>query len=177
MSTVQEIQAAIPKLTPEELADLKEWLDDFVEDQLELTEEVKAKLDQSRTEMAAGQYRTRQPSRAVSAALQIWSHTCCKALDQLPAAIQESIQRKVDEMGLRLGSYPHHRLTGRSECRLRVGDYRVGVRTTFTHNAPSPRHGAGFPETGQGLPHRHAPVPLRRACECSARLSRAGGLV
>ncbi len=28
-------------------------------------------------------------------------------------------------MGLRLSSYPHHRLTGRSECRLRVGDYRV----------------------------------------------------
>ncbi len=61
MSTVQEIQAAIPKLTPEELADLKEWLDDFLEDQLELTEEVKVKLDQSRTEIAAGQYRTRQP--------------------------------------------------------------------------------------------------------------------
>lgn len=61
MSTVQDIQAAIPKLSPKELADLKEWLDDFIEDQLELREEVEAKLDQSRAEIASGQYRTRQP--------------------------------------------------------------------------------------------------------------------
>ena len=58
---MQEIQAALPKLSAEELADLKQWLDEFLEDRLELTEEVKAKLDQSRAEIAAGQYRTRQP--------------------------------------------------------------------------------------------------------------------
>jgi len=58
---VQEIQAALPKLSAEELADLKQRLDEFLEDRLELTEEVKAKLDQSRAEIAAGQYRTRQP--------------------------------------------------------------------------------------------------------------------
>jgi len=28
-------------------------------------------------------------------------------------------------MGTRLASYPHYRLTGRPEYRLRVGDYRV----------------------------------------------------
>jgi hypothetical protein len=61
MSTVQEIQAAIPKLSARELADLKQWLDEFFEDQLELTEEVKAKLEQSRAEIVSGQYRTRQP--------------------------------------------------------------------------------------------------------------------
>ena len=61
MSTVQEIQAAIPKLSAEELVRLKEWLDDFFEDQLELTDEVKAALDGSRAEIEAGQFRTRQP--------------------------------------------------------------------------------------------------------------------
>jgi hypothetical protein len=61
MSTVEEIQAAVPKLTPRELAEFREWLEDFREDQLELTDEVKARLDQSRAEIAAGQYRTRQP--------------------------------------------------------------------------------------------------------------------
>jgi len=61
MSTVQEIQAAIPKLSAEELVRLKEWLDDFFEDQLELTDEVKAALDRSRAEIEAGQFRTRQP--------------------------------------------------------------------------------------------------------------------
>jgi hypothetical protein len=61
MSTVQEIQAAIPRLSPKELEELKEWLEDYFEDQLELTDEVKAKLDESRAQIAAGQYRTRQP--------------------------------------------------------------------------------------------------------------------
>jgi hypothetical protein len=57
MSTVQEIQAAVPKLAPQELAELRDWLENFCEDQLELTDEVKARLDQSRVEIAAGQYR------------------------------------------------------------------------------------------------------------------------
>src|SRR5438552_91203 len=46
MSTVQEIKAAIPKLTPQEQLELKEWLQEFFEDQLELDDEVKTKLDQ-----------------------------------------------------------------------------------------------------------------------------------
>ena len=61
MSTVQEIQAAIPKLSAKELEELKEWLEDYFEDQLEITDEIKAKLDESRAQIAAGQYRTRQP--------------------------------------------------------------------------------------------------------------------
>ena len=61
MSTMQEIQAAIVKLSHKELAELKDWLEDHIEDQLELNEEVKTAVDQSRAEIAAGQYRTRQP--------------------------------------------------------------------------------------------------------------------
>ena len=55
VSTVKEIQAAIPKLSREEIEEIREWIDDYLEDQLELTNEVKAKLDQSRREIAAGQ--------------------------------------------------------------------------------------------------------------------------
>ncbi len=61
MSTVQEIKAAIPKLTPLEQVELKEWLEEFFEDQLELNDEVKSKLDQARQEIREGKYRTRQP--------------------------------------------------------------------------------------------------------------------
>ena len=61
MSTVQQIEAAIPKLSKSELEQFKEWFDDFYEDQLELTDEVKAKLDQAREEIRSGNYRTRQP--------------------------------------------------------------------------------------------------------------------
>ena len=61
MSTVQEIKAAIPKLTPQEQLELKEWLEEFFEDRLELNDEVKSKLDQARQEIREGKYRTRQP--------------------------------------------------------------------------------------------------------------------
>jgi hypothetical protein len=40
---------------------LRAWFDEFLENHLELTDEVKAKLDQSRGEIAEGNYRTRQP--------------------------------------------------------------------------------------------------------------------
>jgi len=62
---------------------------------------------------------------AVTAALQVWSPTFSKAFDNLPAGIRENIRRKIDEMGTRLDEFPHQRLQGRPECKLRVGDYRV----------------------------------------------------
>jgi hypothetical protein len=58
---VKEIEAAIPRLTRAQVEELRAWIDDFLEDQLEITDEVKAKLDQSRREIAAGNYTTRQP--------------------------------------------------------------------------------------------------------------------
>jgi hypothetical protein len=61
MSTVQEIEAAIPRLSRAELEQLRAWFEDYLEDQLELTDEVKAKLDESRREIATGRYNTRQP--------------------------------------------------------------------------------------------------------------------
>jgi mRNA-degrading endonuclease RelE of RelBE toxin-antitoxin system len=61
----------------------------------------------------------------VAAALQIWSPTFSKAFDSLPSSVRELVQRKVDEMGERLSSFPHKRLEGRPEFKLRVGDYRV----------------------------------------------------
>jgi hypothetical protein len=51
MSSVQEIEAVLPKLSRAEIEEVRTWIDDFLEDQLELTDKVKAKLDQSRREM------------------------------------------------------------------------------------------------------------------------------
>ena len=61
MSSVQEIEAVIPKLSRAEVEEVRAWIDDFLEGQLELTDEVKAKLDQSRREITEGNYTTRQP--------------------------------------------------------------------------------------------------------------------
>jgi mRNA interferase RelE/StbE len=44
---------------------------------------------------------------------------------RLPSAVQEIVQAKIDAMGRRLNTFPHHRLKNRNECRLRAGDYRV----------------------------------------------------
>ncbi|HEY2328600.1 MAG TPA: hypothetical protein VGI63_02165 [Verrucomicrobiae bacterium] len=53
MSSVQEIEAVLPKLSRAEVEEVRAWIDDFLEEQLELTDEVKTKLDQSRREMEA----------------------------------------------------------------------------------------------------------------------------
>ncbi len=60
MSTLKEIEAAIPRLTSQEIAELRAWLDDHFEDSLELTDEVKAELDEARRDIAAGRVRTRR---------------------------------------------------------------------------------------------------------------------
>ena len=56
MSIAKEIQAAIPKLTRREIEEVRDGMDDYLEDQLELADEVKAKRDQSHREIAVGQY-------------------------------------------------------------------------------------------------------------------------
>jgi mRNA interferase RelE/StbE len=61
----------------------------------------------------------------VAAALQIWSPTFSRSFDSLPSSVRETVQRKIDEMGTRLENFPHKRLHGRPEFKLRVGDYRV----------------------------------------------------
>jgi mRNA interferase RelE/StbE len=61
----------------------------------------------------------------VAAALQIWSATFSKAFDLLPGSVRDAVQRKLDEMSARLEQFPHQRLRGRPEFKLRVGDYRV----------------------------------------------------
>lgn len=61
----------------------------------------------------------------MAAALQIWLPTFTKAFDTLPVSVRETVQRKIDEMGTRLENFPHQRLQGRPEFKLRVGDYRV----------------------------------------------------
>ena len=43
----------------------------------------------------------------------------------LSQSVQVQIEGKIHEMDQRLAQYPHHRLTGSADCRLRVGDYRV----------------------------------------------------
>jgi mRNA interferase RelE/StbE len=44
---------------------------------------------------------------------------------KLSPAVRVRVEARIDEIGLRLASYPHHRLKGSSRFRARVGDYRI----------------------------------------------------
>lgn len=61
----------------------------------------------------------------MSAALQVCYQRFDAHFFKLPPQIQSRIERKIDEMGLRLDRFPHHPLTDSNRYRLRVGDYRV----------------------------------------------------
>lgn len=61
----------------------------------------------------------------MSKALQIYYSGFDEPFFTLPSSLQRRIEAKIDEMGLRLGAFPHHRMKGGDRYRLRVGDYRV----------------------------------------------------
>ena len=61
----------------------------------------------------------------MSAATQIYYASFDTVFLKLPPTLRARIERKIDEIGLRLQAYPHHRLKGSNRYRARVGDYRI----------------------------------------------------
>jgi len=61
----------------------------------------------------------------MSAATQVYYASFDAVFLKLPPALRGRVQKKVDEIGLRLASYPHHRLKGSNRFRARVGAYRI----------------------------------------------------
>jgi mRNA interferase RelE/StbE len=59
------------------------------------------------------------------AATQVWSHKFDQRFHALPKTLQERIQQRIDELGLKLRNFQHQRLQGADAFKLRVGDYRV----------------------------------------------------
>jgi hypothetical protein len=55
MSTVREIESALAKLSVEELQTVRDRLDDFIEDHLEVSDGFKAKIQRAQSEIAAGE--------------------------------------------------------------------------------------------------------------------------
>lgn len=61
----------------------------------------------------------------MSRALQIYYAGFDAVFRSLPEVVRQRIEAAIDDMGLRLGAYPHYRMTGGNCYRLRVGDYRI----------------------------------------------------
>jgi mRNA interferase RelE/StbE len=61
----------------------------------------------------------------VSAAAQIYYASFDDVFLKLPPVVRARVESEIDDLGSRLGSYPHHRLRGSNRFRARVGDYRV----------------------------------------------------
>lgn len=62
MSTIKEIESAIERLSRAEMREIHEWLENMLEDDLELREEFKARIETSEQEMQQGKRpRLRQP--------------------------------------------------------------------------------------------------------------------
>ena len=61
----------------------------------------------------------------MSAATQIYYARFDAVFLKLPLALRARVEQRIDEIGLRLSVYPHHRLKGSNRYRARIGDYRI----------------------------------------------------
>jgi mRNA interferase RelE/StbE len=61
----------------------------------------------------------------VSRATEVYSREFDSVFFKLPLDARELVEDKIADLGSDLSRFPHHRLQGRSEYRLRAGVYRV----------------------------------------------------
>lgn len=61
MKTLEQIEAEVQKLSPQEQEQLRDWLDNLLEDRLELKEEFRAEIEAGKKDIAEGRYRVRKP--------------------------------------------------------------------------------------------------------------------
>jgi hypothetical protein len=61
IKTLEQVEADVRKLSPQEQAQLREWLEDLVEDRLELTDSFKAEIEAAKEDIAEGRIRIRRP--------------------------------------------------------------------------------------------------------------------
>ena len=61
MSTIEQIKDDVKRLSKDEQEALLDWLTNVLEDELELTDEFKAKIEQGKADIAAGHFRIVRP--------------------------------------------------------------------------------------------------------------------
>ena len=61
MKTLEQIEAEVQKLSPQEQEQLRDWLENLLEDRLELKDEFKAEIEAGKKDIAEGRYRICKP--------------------------------------------------------------------------------------------------------------------
>ena len=61
MKTLEQVEAEVRKLSLQEQERLRDWLENLLEDRLELKEEFKAEIEAGKKDIAEGRYRVRKP--------------------------------------------------------------------------------------------------------------------
>ncbi len=102
------------------------------------------------SDVAAGKAaRVRDAGRLVSAATQVYYSSFDAVFLKLPAALRACVEAIIDEIGLWLKSYPHHRLKGSNRFRARVGEHRIIYTFDVRHSRFRPiRSAAQIPPGG-----------------------------
>ena len=70
----------------------------------------------------------------MSAATQVYYPSFDAVFLKLRPALRARVEAQIDKIGLRLASFPHHRLKESNRFRARVGDYRI-IYTFFVQYA------------------------------------------
>ena len=60
MSLVEELETKVPKLSGRELAEFRDWFERYLEENLELRDEIGAELDEAWGDIRRGEFTTRQ---------------------------------------------------------------------------------------------------------------------
>jgi mRNA-degrading endonuclease RelE of RelBE toxin-antitoxin system len=61
MKTLEQIESEVRKLSPQEQEQLRDWLDNLLEERMELKDEFKAEIEAGKKDIAEGRYRIHKP--------------------------------------------------------------------------------------------------------------------
>ena len=61
MKTIEQVEADVRRLSPKEQEELRDWLENLLEDRLELKEEFKSEIEAGKRDIAEGRVRIRKP--------------------------------------------------------------------------------------------------------------------
>jgi hypothetical protein len=61
MRTLEQVESDVRMLPPEKQEELRDWLENLLEDQLEMTDEFRAKIERGELDLREGRSRIRKP--------------------------------------------------------------------------------------------------------------------